>query len=434
MGRNIYLGNAEDRPDTGYITFGGTWEATDVINITYGGATVSIIAGSTSITTILATVLAALEDEDNVPPQFNEVTWTNEGATKIEYEGPDDGAPVGAHLSVTTTETGGGVADAQTLVHTNTLAGTGKRDYNNVENWSLGALPVDADDVDLGLGNDCPRYNVTGHDDIELTSLTVWTRSSDDQRIGLTPYNEDGGYYEFRGQNLVIDATTFRYGAGSGPLVPAMSYDAGATAQTVYIEKTNARDANDDAPLHYLANTVNAFIYRCAGNLDVATRAGTTASLGYVSANDSGLVKLGKGVTCTDIYGKENGVVRHFGVTNTTNIAMRDSSVLSLEGDGSTNTHTAVRIYDVATLNLLRNTVTITFLELYGTFDVRNGAVVGSRTITACDRYFGSNFYDPHKYLTLTAGIDCVGFNPADEGAGDMDLGPNLRVTRGTVA
>src|SRR6185369_11363014 len=58
-----------------------------------------------------------------------------------------DTAGIPFYCTVSTTETGGGGADAQTFSRASTTANAGPNDWNTDANWSTGAKPVNSDNV-----------------------------------------------------------------------------------------------------------------------------------------------------------------------------------------------------------------------------------------------------------------------------------------------
>ena len=73
-----WVGNALAVAQVHTWTFAGTWEATDVINVTINGKTISVVAGSTVAATVATTVYT--EIAASTIPEFREITWTDDAA------------------------------------------------------------------------------------------------------------------------------------------------------------------------------------------------------------------------------------------------------------------------------------------------------------------------------------------------------------------
>ena len=134
--------------------FGGTWDATDVVNVTIGGNTVTLgPVGSTSIPTILDNLVLALNA--SALPGINAVTWSHvsnvlQGTPKLS------GALVAA--TVTSSEQFGGTATAQSVdgITAATLTTTGSTGSNGA-------------DTDLDISS--PLGVVTPPDSLSVTAI-----------------------------------------------------------------------------------------------------------------------------------------------------------------------------------------------------------------------------------------------------------------------
>src|SRR4051794_15444652 len=111
-----------DAPAVAQVTawvFGGTWETDDVVKVTINGKTVSVTTGSTVIATLLDTVVTALNA--STIQEIAEITWSRSSSSLV---GTCDTAGVPFTCTVSTTEAGGGAADAQTIDGAASSAGT----------------------------------------------------------------------------------------------------------------------------------------------------------------------------------------------------------------------------------------------------------------------------------------------------------------------
>ena len=206
MATRVWIGAVRPVNQVTQWLFGGTWETGDIINVTIGSKVVSVVGGSTTITTVVDTVVTALNAA--VDGEFSEITWSRSGNYLV---GTADESGVPFTCTLTTT---GGVL-AQTIdggtssAGTDTTACTGPNFANVAGNWSGATLPVDGDTVIFADSSvDC----LYGLDNNGVTPAAVYFDSSYSGKIGLPVYSETGGYYEYRERYLKYgnfgDATT----------------------------------------------------------------------------------------------------------------------------------------------------------------------------------------------------------------------------------
>jgi hypothetical protein len=147
-------GGTAERAQVSTLTFGGTWEANDNVAVTLtaedGTSTqvVTTVAGDTTIANIIATVVTDLNNAaDRTNANFNGlfegISFVAASGTTITATSLVAGKPFS--LSVTTTENGGGAADAQTLSAAVTTTNIGKLDWNTASNHMTSAVPTTGD-------------------------------------------------------------------------------------------------------------------------------------------------------------------------------------------------------------------------------------------------------------------------------------------------
>jgi len=150
MATKIWLGGASTTAQVDTLTVGGTVETDDVFIVTLtaeDGTTTSITVDGPDHGGNATSVTAALQSECSASthPLFAAITWTNPTSTTVVATAKVAGVPF--YLSVSTTEAGGGSADAQTFARTSTTANSGPSDFNTAANWSGSSVPVDSDDI-----------------------------------------------------------------------------------------------------------------------------------------------------------------------------------------------------------------------------------------------------------------------------------------------
>ena len=149
MATKAWLGGAAATTQVDTGTLAGTWEATDNITTTLtaedGSTTqaVTTVAGSTTIETIRDSHLSDLQASTN--NLFQRLTFAASSTNAITATANVSGVPF--YIAGTTTETGGGAADAQTFSYASTTANTGPNDFNTAGNWSDSTVPTSTGDI-----------------------------------------------------------------------------------------------------------------------------------------------------------------------------------------------------------------------------------------------------------------------------------------------
>ena len=427
MGVKIYTGGADNVPDVFRLTPGGTIEAGDIFITSIGNASVSASATLTTVAQTCLDIYAALT-ADGVPAEIGEITWALDDPTTPTYvqgTGPSDGKPVYDGLAVSTTESGGGAADAQTYTKSNTTAGTGSKFWSNVDNWKDGSVPVNGDEVYLGLYGIVPQYDID-QNAVTLDELHILAQATSGLTIGL-PLNADAGYVEYLNRYLKVSSTAVFYGEGDGNETPITWLNTGTNAATVQVLKSNPRGSDGIAPFQWIGNHASNSLNDCRGALDFGMQpddAGQATTLTYGQNAD---VRVGLGVTVTTLTANAGtGVV--WSTTPPVTITVRNQAVLTLEGSGGTIT-TLTNEFG-GRVNR-RRPVTVTTYIGAGAIDHAAGDDRTGTTFTNCDLFKGAKWNDPNKVVTTTNGIDLNQCGIEDV---TINVGKNRRLTLGTPA
>lgn len=398
MGTVRWRGDALAVAQVTEYAFAGTWEATDIITITMGNKTVSVVAGSTTISTIIDTIvtaLGALDDTDY--PEHAEVTATRSSNSLVLTA---DTAGVPFICTVATTETGGGTADDQTIDASDTSTGTtttasaGPNDWSTAANWDTGAVPVSTDDVYLENSGTDILYGLA-QSGVTLASLTI--AASYTGRIGLPDRNETSGYSEYRDRYLQISATILKVGPGPGAGSSRLKINVGTNACTATVEGTAAPAEQGLPALLFLGTHASNVLNASAGSIGVAVEAGqvstvATVRCGYEQSQASDVsLRLGSGCTLTTVNQTGGDLELNSAVTTLT----RTGGTCTRKGSGAITTvnNDAGTLYDLGT-------GTVTTLNNSGILD-RTRTMLGC-TYTNTNLYRGCTFLDPFKTLTFT--------------------------------
>lgn len=412
MATRTWLGGAAATAQVTAWVFGGTWEATDVVNVTIGTRTVSVVAGSTTLTTVVDNVFAALNLSEL--PEFAEITWSRSSNSLI---GTADTAGVPFTATVSTTETGGGAADSQTIdgsassAGTNSTACTGPYHADNAQNWSGATLPVNSDTIIFADSDvDC-LYGLTGLS--ALTGITLKQYMSYTGDLGLPPYNENGNYAEYRQRYLQLTgATLLELGLGDGPGSPRFMLDLQATAFTARVDNSGPASSGEQVATFLKGTHTSNVLTVNKGRVGLAIYPGeasalATLNVGYREdpAGDSYVV-CGAGVTALTTINQSGGVCHT--ETNSTTLTMTDGE------------HVRKGTSTLTTLNLDNGAVRYNSSGTLSTANVGSGGNLDLRqdsravTISQLNLNERSEYHDPIGRATLSAGADFLRCTPAD--------------------
>lgn len=386
MANCIYVGNAPAIAQVETLTFGGTWEATDLVIITFGTKIWSMAAGSTTIATITAAVEAAwnaLAATDY--PEFAEIT-ADSTATTVTLTCDTKGraiVPV-----ATTTEANGDVADMQTLSQSTTTANSGPSDWNNAMNWSGGAVPVDTDSVyfDGAVCNVDVKYglNQTG---IQLAAMYFRNGWSGD--LGLPERNTDGTEYdEYRLTSLTADITTIDCHSNSGRI--KINGQAVQTAAAIHATG-NSSESEVPAFQWFGTHASNTFTIN-GGSVGIAVRA-TQAATVLTLRQSGGVCVCGAGSTLTTVLKTAGTLTIEVATTAITN----DAGDVTINGTGAhaaiTNSGGTIKYNSSGTITAYTGNKTGAI-----DFDGRNVA----RTLTDATFNDAASMKDTNRTVTQT--------------------------------
>lgn len=359
MAKNKWLGSALAVVQVDTYTPGGTIEADDLFILTisgFDGSTeiISVAAGGTTVADVTAALVAA----------WNASTLTLVSTITAVDNTTDltlvaDTAGVEFQVTQTTTEAGGGAADAQTFGKASTVANTGPNNWDDADNWSEGTIPgatasedtyVEDSAIDILYGLDQSGAAQT------LTSLhiprTYTGRIGHNGATGLV-----GDYLQLKVTKAFIGE---HFAAGDPVGSDRIKIDFGSTQATIIVYFMAISVDTPKPAFRMLANNASTIIQEIRkGSVGVATSTGETSTIGSAlvsfdtSADSDASLEIGSGVTIT---------------------------TLDCRG-GSTYMFTAA-----TTITSKRGTLTIAGVGTVGTLNVNGGNVESSSTgtITLC--------------------------------------------------
>lgn len=378
------------------LTLSGTGSGSGNLPVTINGKSVTVaVTNSATAAALAATLANALQGCQW--PEFLEMNWTYPGTgAVITGTAQTPGVPV--------------VIDAGTTVQGVTLtvatptAATGPNDVNNAANWSLGAVPVDTDDIVFSGTDASALYNLSALSGVAPNSIVI--DASFTGAIGLPRINSSGNgdYVEYRPRVLLFDGdppVTVGQGAGNGSGRIYLSVGTGTC--TVNVFKTGTR-LDSSVPAFNLVNTGGAsnVLNVSGGDVGVAAESGQTASLdtlrlprGESIVNGSvPSVEIGSGCAIETVDQDGGNVVCHGTVTTSLGIT---SGYWEHWG-----TLPAAITCEGGTVSL-RGTGTVTTATFRGS-ESRCECAADPRPRTFTDHSFtgGAVLNDPNKSVTFT--------------------------------
>lgn len=435
MATRRWLGAARQVTQVSTITMTGTWVAADTITVTINNIEATITVGSLVTTSQVATTLKQAWEGETLTDTTAACTPTiaNGGFTSIS-EFYEVTATVLSNVVTLTAKTSGkpvtiSVSDTSasgTATHSVTTTATGKWFWDNQDNWSGNAVPINNDDVVFDTGSVDLRYNLTTS--IQPASVTITAGYSG--KIGLAAVNADDTsrtYSEYRTQYLTFTSNavtcTYTIGQGEGLGSRRIKIDAGSGQSTVVIHSTAARNETDFPTVLFkgthASNTLSAF----RGDVGIAYVAGETSTIATLrcgtDTGDTVKCVAGSGTTLTTVTATGNGTLELN--SNCTTLTMTGVTVTQFAGAPATLTCWS-GIFRHRSTSTIGTGCTI---GAAGTLD-RSGESRSATITPKISMYKGSKLLDPNMTLTLTNGFQTIGCKASEV---TIDFGYNRSYT-----
>ncbi len=349
------------------------------------GATETVAAVCTGLQALMATA----KTNSEVP--WTRVTATD-GTTLVTITADTAGDP----FTITTSISDGAGGTAPTLTDANTTACSGPKIYDLAENWSTGIAPVGSDTPIFPAGT----YDIYGSDQ-SGTTLGLFTREE-----GHT------GNIGSKLKPLQLDSDTGFNLDGSGEVTLALT---GATAT---LNITGAGSGSGDGTYGMVIQTGEAAMVvniSCEPNESVGLAPFTGDTGTFTPINiASGTVKIGSGVTVTDITQSEQASVTSE-ASPSGDITIRRGAEFVRNGA----TATAVDIFIEAGGRLVENAGGNVSgnVKISGTVDASQSSNTRTWAITDC--HAGYSLIDPSKTITHTSHVTYNECNHANHNRGD---------------
>jgi len=333
MATRYWIGDAQKVPQVDTLT-PGSLSIGETLTVTINGKTSTHTITSTTMATEVDAFVATLAAITTIE-EFDEITWAaNSDSSAITATGPSDGAPI----TITTSASGGGV----TFSKSTTTSPSGPHHFDEADNWSGGAVPVDDDTIVFESNDvDC-KYGLSN---ASTTPAEIRIDASYTGKIGL-PQENANGYAEYRERYLTLgtdgdgsaSSVTVHIGRGDGNGSRRIMLNTGDKQTNLTIHNTDrSEDGTTPAVVWKGTNASNA-VQIVKGSLGIAYYAGESATVltlkqGFVSSRNSDAeVHVGAGVTLGTID-KTGGEARVYCATTTA--AYNRGGKLWLEGTGT---------------------------------------------------------------------------------------------------
>lgn len=404
-----------------------TWATSDTLTATINGKDLILTVGSAATTADVAAAMSAAinatsktngvigTETRNIGGQeiaeFREITASVNSST-ITITGDTKGKPVTITFVADTAGTGS--IGAETV----TQSPTGPNHFDNADNWSTGAVPVDGDSIWFDTGDvDC-KYALSqgGVSPASINIMRGFTGT-----IGLPETNKDSTnfeYHEYREQYLILgnvgDAQTIEINVGEGVgSASGRVLLSTADAQTIVNVQSTGQslDSNLGIPAFmwkgtHASNVVNVN----RGDVGLGffpddTAVIATLNVGYIEAQESdSQVQVGEPVTLT--------TVNISGGVTTTRTAITTATINGGILQHEDGTMTTLNVNEGTCYYKSDETCTTANVQAGGVIDLRQNN--RSRTFTNVNLFADSSWIDPFGTATVTNGWDFEQCSPGD--------------------
>lgn len=363
---------------------------------------VVFVATAATVANVVAGLKAAWDVAQPLQPEFDEIDATDQ-TTYLELKAKT--AFAGVPFTVTATAVDGGGLDTQTLTMSTPTAATGPNHYDEPDNWSGGAIPVNSDAV-IFQNSAVGCWYGLAQSGVTLASLHL--DQSFTGTLGLARTNVFGGagkeYAEYRQAYLATSATDVFIGLGDGTGSGRIKLDTGtnATAVNIWNSGTAAEAAAGIPAILWKGVHASNDVTANKGSVGIAFFGGETAQIDELrvgfdadQANDSN-VQCGIGLTLATLE-QDGGRLE---LNNDVTTGECRGGILEVAQAAAVGTLT---LQDATCFYRSTGTLTAGILRGNGILDLRRDT--RARTVAALDMYKSSSYFDPAGSSSLSSGI-----------------------------
>lgn len=381
MSDRRWLGRAVAQADKQKVVFTGTWSAGDTVTATINGKALVLTLGATVTLIHVANAFAAMWNGSAVVvdetrnavgndfTDFDEISASSNGIDTVTLTHDTAGVP----FTVAVSDVSAGTATLSSV-----QSPTGPNFVDNVNNWSGGSLPVNADRIFFDKAANGPKFALTAL--AAVTPALVDVSPDATYHIGLPILNATGSYTEYRPRYLQLNGATLcrvRYGSG-GSGSPLLRFDFLATAVAIEVQGTGSSYESSAPAFNFLGTNANNTLDVNGGTVGAGFFSGELTTV-KTTTQGGGTITCGPDVTL-------NGASSTITMSGGTFRAVSALITLTVDGgtaeiDGSA-TCTTVTINSGGTVRW-KSSGTITTLSYAGVIDFsgdRSAVIVTSAT------------------------------------------------------
>jgi hypothetical protein len=376
MATNRFLGRAKARANVATVQV-TAYDAATTYSLTVNGKSVTTIAaGSVNAT---ATALAAAWNAAT-EAEFAEQTASANTDT-VTLTADTEGVP---HTVTSSVSGGAGTIGAVTT----TTAATGPTFWDNVNNWSLGTIPVDTEDVIIDLDG-AEILDGLGQSAVNPATFIISGRNITIGRPKVNPL----GYTEYRSDYLAIGPVICRIGIGEGPGSGRIKLDFGTDNVTLEVRKTSTPAEDGTMAVQIKGGgATTAIDVGPNAYVGIALHPEETAAATTLTVSPGATVVCGAGFSPATVETAGALTLRK----NTSTALTVTGGATTLEGDG---THASIDIKGgVVNYNSSGTATAVTVGP--GLVDCSGDA--SDRTFTTTTLRAGGSINDPQRTITHT--------------------------------
>jgi hypothetical protein len=356
-----------------------------------------------------AGLVAALQAAQSSIPEFNEILWTVAGAVITGTANP---AGVPFEFSVAT-------SGSITITPATPTVSKGPLHWDDVNNWSTLAIPVNSDRVILSR-NASVAYGVNQS---AVTLADISTPVDYTGSMGLPRINALG-YYEYRKTFVEVGATTVNLRGAPGRIKLALG-----TPVTNISVQCSSTTSNGERSVQITATNTDNVLKVLQGSVAIAGDPFATSEFDIIQTGS-----INSPTTDADIL-LGPGCVLNEVLASGGNVAVNSDTALIFIKDG------VVTVYGEAETTLVNGQGGTMFWQSSGEL---TASLLGTdfmldfsrdpreRTLGACDMSANSGLNDPFGTVTLTTPIRLVGCRISELKL--LDLGSNITIDRALIA
>lgn len=277
----------------------------NIFTLTCNTKSVSYTCSVATVANVTAGLVAAVLVAQTTILEFNDFIPVD-NTTSVSLTASIPGVPF---TQTSSAATGTGTPGC-TLVTSTPTPSEGPHHWDDEDNWSLGTIPVNTDDVVITNSSIDILYGIS-QASVTLNSLTI--TSTYTGNIGNLDINPTGNYYEYRPKYLAIGTTTCTIGEGSGSGSGRIKLNFGTVATALKVYGMAASPLTGIPALLVNGSNASNTVELFQGSHGFAIDPGSTANfpvinLGYINSSTTDVnVRFGSGCSLTTIN-QEGGI------------------------------------------------------------------------------------------------------------------------------